>query len=117
MKKSEKISDSSPEPLLHQAFYSSALLCAGRDIAFEPDISHKDAIWILLNYRFFPCLADPEKIRVIAEAGDGRTVRNFETNRLKIVNPVRNSSRESTPTGIILNLTPLNGSEASFLTG
>jgi len=62
-------------------------------------------------------LADPEKTWVIAEAGNGRTVRNFETNYLKIVNPVRNSSRESTPTGIILNLTPLNCSEASFLTG
>jgi len=34
-------------------------------------------------------LADPEKTWVIAEAGNGRTVRNFETNYLKIVNPVR----------------------------
>ncbi len=47
--------------------------------------------------RVLPCLADPEKIRVIAEAGDGRTVKNFETNRLKIVNPVRNSSRGINP--------------------
>jgi len=38
--------------------------------------------------RALPCLADPEKIRVIAEEGDGRTVRNFETNRLKIMKGV-----------------------------
>jgi hypothetical protein len=38
--------------------------------------------------RVLPCLADSEKIRVIAEAGDGRTVRNFETNRLKIMKGV-----------------------------
>jgi hypothetical protein len=92
LKKSEKISDSSPEPLLHQAFYSSALLRAGRDIAFEPDISHKDTIKILFGYckfiRILPCLADPQKTRVIAEAGDGRTVKNFETNRLKITEGV-----------------------------
>jgi hypothetical protein len=76
---------------------------------------------MLLGYCKFisvlPCPADPEKTWVIGEAGDRRTIRNFETNYLKIVNPVRNSSRESTPTGIILNLTPLNCSEASFLTG
>ncbi len=38
--------------------------------------------------RVLPCLADPEKTWVIAEAGDGRTVRNFETNRLKIMKGV-----------------------------
>jgi ArsR family metal-binding transcriptional regulator len=38
--------------------------------------------------RIFPCLADPEKIRVIAEAGDARTARNFQTNRLKIMKGV-----------------------------
>ena len=38
--------------------------------------------------RILPCLADPEKIRVIAEAGDARAVRNFQTNRLKIMKGV-----------------------------
>lgn len=38
--------------------------------------------------RILPCLADPEKIRVIAEAGDARAARNFQTNRLKIMKGV-----------------------------
>jgi len=38
--------------------------------------------------RILPCLADLEKIRVIAEAGDARIARNFQTSRLKMMKGV-----------------------------